>query len=507
MLFYNNHMQPSDNPATSSGGLAELSRSLNGGGAVSEWSTDLASCGACGDKPKAVSLFSGAGIGDIGFHAAGFGFIAMCELESDRAELAKLNFPHAKVLTGDINSVGSDVIDSARESLAGGDLFLLTCTAPCQGMSKSGQGTLLRNIRLGKRPKLDPRNRLILPALRVITALRPRYVVFENVIEMRNTVIENDSGKLVRILDVIAEELGQEYFGAAYDVEFADYGIPQRRKRLITVYSRDEAAIRQFHAGIPMIPRATHSKDGRDGKKKWVSVWEAIKHFPPLDAGSRKSAEVRSLEFHRVPLLDEKKYEWVRHTPPSQSAFNNQCVNPGCGYSKNRTHGATRNGHGINQSNKDTPLYCEACGALLPRPYTQEPDGSLRIMSGYTSAYKRMAAELPAPALTRNLSFACSDHKLHPFQNRVLSLAEAMRIHTLSDFGYKWGPFQTPAGKHREHAPDNLIRLVIGESIPPAFLRMLGEHLLALAAGRASDEVTAANMVQSTLYDIQHPAI
>lgn len=491
MLLDINQMRQFSNSDETRESLNGLSARANGVAGTPSPSTGVLNGVTIDNRPKAVSLFSGAGIGDIGFHAAGIEFIAMCELEPDRAELARLNFPAATVFAGDINRVGSDVVRCAQERLGGQELFLLTCTAPCQGMSKSGQGTLLRNIRLGKRPKLDPRNRLILPALKTIAALRPRFVVFENVIEMRNTVIEDDNGRLVRILDCVAEQLGEDYSGAAYDVEFADYGIPQRRKRLITVYTRDEAAARQFRSGIPMIPHPTHAKDGRDGRRKWVSVWEAIQDFPTLDAGNKRSAESRSVEFHRVPLLDQKKYEWVRHTPAGQSAFDNQCVNPGCGFSKNRSHGATRNGHGINQSNKDTPLYCEACGALLPRPYTQEPDGSMRIMSGYTSAYKRMAANLPAPALTRNLSFACSDHKLHPFQNRVLSLAEAMRIHTLAQCGYKWGPFRTPAGKQREHAPDNLIRLVIGESIPPAFLRMLGEHLLVLAAGRASIQATA----------------
>ena len=56
-----------------------------------------------------VSLFSGAGIGDLGFRSAGVSFLAMCEKASDRAALAQLNFPEAKVHTEDVNNVEDDL--------------------------------------------------------------------------------------------------------------------------------------------------------------------------------------------------------------------------------------------------------------------------------------------------------------------------------------------------------------------------------------------------------------
>ncbi len=83
---------------------------------------------------------------------------------------------------------------------------------------------------------MDARNRLIIPTMDVATALRPRVVILENVPEMRNTTIEVDGG-LVNIIDYIALRLGAEYRGGAQVVEFADYGVPQRRQRLITVFT------------------------------------------------------------------------------------------------------------------------------------------------------------------------------------------------------------------------------------------------------------------------------
>lgn len=422
----------------------------------------------------ALSLFSGAGIGDIGFRAAGFEFLGFCELEGDRLGIARHNFPDAHFFVGDIWKLSDEIVDriSLECHSRGKELELVSCTAPCQGMSKNGQGTLLKNARAGKRPKLDPRNRLIIPALEIIARLRPRMVVFENVTEMRRTVIEDDAGELISILDLIRKKLGNQYVGEAFDVEFADYGIPQRRQRLITVYSRISKHHNLMSAGGRLIPPATHARLPAHGKKKWISVTEALSGFPRLDARAKSSATHKKIPYHRVPLLDEVKYQWVANTPAGKSAFDNQCI--ACGFQKNPIHSSGRDKQGINRASRETPLFCLACGSMLPRPSTEQKDGTRRIMSGYTSAYKRMASDLPAPALTRNFSYACSDQKIHPTENRVLSIAEALKIHTLSDYSYEW---KIADGDKVRDASDGLIRLVIGESIPPRFLELLGRHL------------------------------
>jgi DNA (cytosine-5)-methyltransferase 1 len=98
-------------------------------------------------------------------------------------------------------------------------------------------------------------------------------------------------------------------------------------------------------------------------------------------------------------------------------------------------------------------------------------------MRGFTSAYKRMSYDKPASALTRNLSYACSDNKLHPEQNRVLSLFEAFRLHTVDRYPYQW---QRPDGRR---VNDKTIREIIGESIPPAGFQIIVEHLRGIYLG------------------------
>lgn len=436
---------------------------------------------------SAISLFSGAAIGDKGLERAGLCFLLFNEIDEKRAALIRANFPESKVIDQDVQNVEQQICNLTSEALAGRELFALIATPPCQGMSPNGLGKLLNNARRGLRPELDPRNRLILPALRIAKAIQPKWVILENVPRMEYTVIEDERKRLVRILDLIPDYLGEDYVGEAKTVEFADYGVPQRRQRLITIYSRLPEARGAFEAGRSLIPVPTHDKLGRHGLSRWVTVRDAIGHFPPLDARNSHTARDPDIPFHHVSVLDPKKYEWIRHTPKNGSTFDNQCVNPECRFDGNPTHGSKRDSRGINRARRDTPLYCMKCGHLLPRPYTVAKDGSIRLMRGYTSAYKRMSWDLPAPTLTQNLSYACSDHKLHPSQNRVLSLAEACKLQTISDFEYRWGPLAVNGRGPLGRAPDTLIRDAIGESVPPRFTYLLGRHILSISLGDFGD--------------------
>ena len=123
--------------------------------------------------------------------------------------------------------------------------------------------------------------------------------------------------------------------------------------------------------------------------------------MPELKAEKGKNIDSCN-PLHKVPLLDDKKIWWLSNTPEGATAFNNQCVNPECLYNGNTLHGAKHNKEGINRANSDTPLYCEKCGSLLPRPYVEGKDGQKRIMKGFTSAYKRMSWDEPASTLTQN---------------------------------------------------------------------------------------------------------
>jgi len=425
------------------------------------------------EKLNAVSLFTSSGIGDIALHEAGIETIVANEIITDRTELFKFNFPDSMMIVGDIWDKQNEIIANTKRILENKELDVLFATPPCQGMSKNGRGKLLNSIRKGLKPKLDKRNQLIIPAMNIAVALNPRIIVMENVPEMEITIIEDENGNPINLLEYIKNRLSDSYTGSWEVVEFADYGVPQKRQRLISVFSRDDFVLKYFNHYSTFLPPKTHAKIGSNILKPWVTIRESIENLPKLDSSKKELATSDFHRLHRVPLLDSDKYFWVSNTPPEKKSFDNQCVNPDCMFDQNVTHGASKNKNGVNKANTETPIYCQKCGEVLPRPWVKTETG-YRIMKGFTSAYKRMKWDEPSSTLTRNLSYACSDNKLHPEQNRVLSLYEASILHTLDSFPYEWKRFDN------KKVSDKLIRDSIGESIPPKGLRTIFNHLAAL---------------------------
>jgi DNA (cytosine-5)-methyltransferase 1 len=420
-----------------------------------------------------VSLFAGGGIGDLAVRACGVHVLVASELLEDRAEVYRANYPETLMVTGDIRSTKQVVLKEARAALKGRELDVLFATPPCQGMSKNGRGKLLNGIRAGLKPKFDERNTLALEAIELALELDPRVIVIENVPEMEFVLVERPDGSVGDLIETIAMMLAPRYTGCWKVVEFADFGVPQRRQRLITVFSRVAPLTDMIRCGQSLLPEPTHSPGPSMFTKAWVSIDDALQGVPTLDASTAEKSLVNDPPFHRVPLLDADKYFWVKHTPPGKSAFDNQCVNPDCLFTGNPTHGSKYDASGINRAKKTTPVRCVKCGNLLPRPWVVE-GGEHRLMSGFTSAYKRMRGDLPSSALTRNLSYACSDQKLHPRENRVLSLHEAFILHTVANYPFQW---KRADGKR---ISDKTIREIIGESIPPKGLEIIFRYILSL---------------------------
>lgn len=421
---------------------------------------------------NAISLFSSSGIGDLGLKANDITTIIGCELLQDRMELFKNNNPNAKCFNGDIWELEQELITYYKQNYTD-EPYIILATPPCQGMSSNGMGKMLSDYRKGLRPKQDPRNRLIIPAIHIIKSLKPTWIILENVANMGNTYIFDENDTLVNIIDYIKRELEDIYIGEPQVIDVADYGVPQHRKRLLTVLRKKNSISEQYlNTNGSLLPPPTHSATDTLFTKHWVTLREAISSLPELRAEKGKNKLKGFNPLHKVPLLDEKKLFWVDNTPEGSTAFNNQCVNPKCLYNRNRLHGASHNKDGINQSNTDTPLYCEKCGELLPRPWVEDKKtGEKRLMKGFVSAYKRMLWDEPASTLTQNFQYACSDNKLHPSQSRVLSLYEGLVLQSIADYDYS---FEI----NGKLVSDGLIRDTIGESVPPKVIDQICKKII-----------------------------
>ena len=424
---------------------------------------------------KALSLFSSAGIGELGLKAAGVEIIVANELEKDRASVYQANFPETLMISGPISENFDVIRDSVRESLGNEQLDLVYATPPCQGMSSNGAGKLRAEILKGNRPILDERNMLIIPALELINDLNPKWVIFENVPGMRNTVVPY-KGEIYSIPALILKVLGDAYRGQPQVIKCSDFGVPQLRTRLISVYSRSEK-------GRAFFCRTKEGLLTTADKKLAKTVRELFTGIPPLDSLEGQNSRTDFHPLHYVSVMRPEKYEWVRHTRPGDTAFNNQCISKECGYQLNPGHQEKVDADGAVRPTNDLVLDCVRCGAPLPRPKIfDEVKGVHRPIKGFHSAYRRMDPDKPARAITINFPFEASDNKIHPFENRTLSPYEAALVQTVTDYNFQWINCVGNAISR------SLIAQILGEAVPPRLIETIALKIRKIEEGQECSE-------------------
>lgn len=170
-------------------------------------------------KPKAMSLFAGAGGLDIGVDGAGFKTICSIELDPHCVSTLRNNARGKTVWQVDIRALDPERAAYAL-GIRRGELSLLHGGPPCQPFSQIGK----------KQGVADPRGQLVFEMVRFARALRPAAVLIEQVPTFLGTPVAGG----MRMVDILSEEfeaIGYELRAAVLDA--VEYGVPQRRKRAI----------------------------------------------------------------------------------------------------------------------------------------------------------------------------------------------------------------------------------------------------------------------------------
>lgn len=202
---------------------------------------------------KIVSLFSGAGGLDLGLIQSGNEVIWANDFDESAVATYKKNIGE-HIVCGDIKNVRMSDIPNADVVVGG---------FPCQGFSMANM----------KREVDDSRNTLYKFFKKVISAKRPKFFIAENV----KGILSLGGGSVIKkILDDF-ESAG--YRLDVHLVNMADYGVPQTRQRVIIVGQRKNLGKEKLFR----FPVPTHDKNGMNGLLKWVSVKDAIGHFPNPD--------------------------------------------------------------------------------------------------------------------------------------------------------------------------------------------------------------------------------
>lgn len=425
----------------------------------------------------AVSAFSSAGIGDYGYRLSGFAFKVHSELVSERLAICRRNHPRSLAIEGDLRETWHRVVDEYR-SIAGRQApALLSGMSPCQGMSPSTNHEREGDSR---RVSEDPRNGLPFVLADIASELRPCSIVVENVpgiVTMR--VRDPDSGRVGTIAALLASKL-RDYECFPITIQFADYGVPQRRQRTLLTFLRKDlpcVATLSRAKAVPY-PRKTHDRLARFDRLAWVSARTFLgpSRFRSLTSYSQRRAKDPTDPLHFVPHYERDRFELVRGIPPfsGRSAYeNDRCLACGaCGIPQ----GLPR---------------CGSCNApMVNRPIVVTPKG-LRLIVGHATSYKRMPPDLPVGTVTTASGHLGSDAKIHPWENRLLSPRECATVQTIPRT-FRFGP-------PREAAQTWLLRQSIGEAIPPWFTFLHGLVLRNLLGA-----ATAARfLLPSSDYDVE----
>ena len=409
--------------------------------------------------PTAISLFSGAGLSDMGYRLAGFRLCVQVEQDKARAEIGAANFPDSVWLWQDVQSVHDEIVTAYR-NVTQARLSLLVATPPCQGMSSSNPS---RGKRKTAKARLNEgRNKLVLEIVPVAKALEPRIIVSENVRQILTLKVKRKE-RDVRVLDLLAEELPDYGFFETL-INVADYGIPQSRYRAIIVgVHQDERCLQELRdeRRLPW-PRPTHAEVPSNGRAPWITVqqWFEKMAYAALDSSCPEKARDGHV-LHFVPYYDRDRYLLVSNIPPhtGRSGYENE-ICPACGH----------------QPVAEGLVVCPACsGAMRNRPIVYE-DGSPRLIKGFKSSYRRMSSDKPAPPVMTNSSHVGSDNKIHPWEHRVLSALECADLQTVPRF-FDWS-------KAIDTERTYLVRNVVGEGFPTYFAYLHGRVLRGLLSGR-----------------------
>jgi DNA (cytosine-5)-methyltransferase 1 len=211
-------------------------------------------------RPKALSLFSGAGGMDIGLEAAGFDTVGCVEIDTLARETLRLNRPDWNLLTPTDVIDFADQLSPASIGLGEGDLSLLAGGPPCQPFSTAAQWSVK-----GRSGMRDRRASTVHAFLLTCEKLLPAAITIENVIGF---VSGKDSALLTLTegLEGINFRHGTRYELGTTVVDAADYGVPQRRRRAILTAHRDGLPIR--------LPPPSHAQSP-------VTAWDALHDLDP----------------------------------------------------------------------------------------------------------------------------------------------------------------------------------------------------------------------------------
>ncbi|MBE7703872.1 MAG: DNA cytosine methyltransferase [Cyanobacteria bacterium SIG28] len=345
------------------------------------------------NKIKVFDFFSGCGGTSEGLREAGMDIVLALDNNQEALKTFEQNIkPECGTISDDIRKVETstvkDYVDKYRYL---GNKILFCGCAPCQPFSTQNKNRF---------DSEDNRLNLLSEFLRFVKDCQPDFILCENVPGLQK--IDKD-GPLPAFIENL-KEMGYSVPDPQI-VHAENYGVPQRRKRLVLIASK---------LGMLDYPAKTHGP----GLKEYVTVRDAIGkgQYPSIKAGETCS-NPKFLN-HRAASLSELNLKRI------------QCIKEG-------------------QGRKDWPeelrLKCH------------------QNHKGHCDVYGRLEWDKPSVTLTTKCTNISNGRYGHPEQDRGLSVREAAKLQTFPDSFVFEGSSLTALARQVGNAVPVLLAKAFGE--------------------------------------------
>ena len=337
---------------------------------------------------SAIDLFCGVGGLSYGLEQSGISVVAGIDLD-DSCKYAYEENTNGEFLSMNIADVSGDDLN---QSYWGDDdkVKILVGCAPCQPFSTHSNKN--------KEKENSSKWYLLDEFKRLIDETNPKIVSMENVTNLSNQQIFKD------FVDFLKEN---EYHVSYSNVFCPDYGIPQRRRRLVLLASK--------YGDIEIIPK-THAPEN------YVTLHDAIGHLPSIRAGEVCEGD----PLHRTSKLGKTNLKRIQASKP--------------------------NGTWLDWD-ENLRLACH-----------RKSSGST-----YKSVYGRMGWDSPSSTITTQFYGYGTGRFGHPVQDRALTVREAAILQTFPhDYKFSENEADTSLkklGVHIGNAVPVDLGVVIGKSI------------------------------------------
>ncbi|MCY7331983.1 MAG: DNA cytosine methyltransferase [Pseudanabaena sp. CAN_BIN31] len=169
-------------------------------------------------RKKFIDLFSGAGGMSCGLEMAGWHCLLGIDHDRTAIETFRHNHPKSQAIAGDIREISNQQI---QEIINYQKVDLICGGPPCQGFSTIGQND-----------HQDERNFLFIEFLRIVEALKPEYIIVENVTGLLSKRNESVLKAIIKSFTDLGYTIDVKVLSAHH------YGVPEKRRRTIFLGNR-----------------------------------------------------------------------------------------------------------------------------------------------------------------------------------------------------------------------------------------------------------------------------